>query len=460
MLHVMPGTTELEALITRLANDRTLLQRGEAATRMGAVNPTLRALGWDTDNLDEVDPEFGDGGGGKVDYCLRHRGRNLVLIEAKRASEELANHQGQLLHYAFGLGVYLAALTNGLDWWLYLPMKGGRPFEERRFARIDFREPDAAAAAAALNRFLNRDEVASGATLKEAEDEFERQEREQEIRAVMPDAWGRLLGDQRLHDLFAQMVEEVSGHRPNPQTLGEFLRGMPGGRAALLDDPVEPQPVNGGDSADEAQSTATAASPFTAGQRGRPSPADLVVALLHEVGTPLHYREIERRLRESGKFEAGGKDPADTLLGRFFNDARLHRTGRGTYALLASGEASPIPTDQGSQNASPDGPAMPDPTTFTGRSPAAFWLGGTRYEAARWRAVLQGVCGLMAAESGVGFGDQVAHIRGRTRLYFSRQPEDLFRAVSIEGSNWFVEGNLNANDCVRFARRVLVVVPT
>ena len=64
----------------------------------------------------------------------------------------------------------------------------------------------------------------------------------------------------------------------------------------------------------------------------------------------------------------------------------------------------------------------------------------------------------MAAEAGVSFGEQVAHIRGRTRLYFSRQPEDLHRAVSIDGSGWFVEGNLSANDCVRFARRVMVAV--
>ena len=64
----------------------------------------------------------------------------------------------------------------------------------------------------------------------------------------------------------------------------------------------------------------------------------------------------------------------------------------------------------------------------------------------------------MAAESGVGFGEQVAHIRGRTRPYFSRQPGDLFSAVSIEGSGWFVEGNLSANGCVRFARRIIVAV--
>ena len=139
MLHVMADTTELEALIARLANDQSLLERGEAATRQGAINPALRALGWDTSNLEEVDPEFSDRSGGQVDYSLRANGRDLVLLEAKRARERLDGHQDQLLGYAFRLGVQLAVLTNGLDWWLYLPMVPERTWEERRFRTVDFR---------------------------------------------------------------------------------------------------------------------------------------------------------------------------------------------------------------------------------------------------------------------------------------------------------------------------------
>ena len=225
----MPDTTQLEALITRLTNDRALLQRGEAATRQGAVNPTLRALGWDTDNLDEVDPEFADSDGGKVDYCLRYRGKDLVLIEVKRASADLSQHQEQLLRYAFGLHVELAALTNGLDWWLYLPTKGGRSFERRRFARIDFREQDASEAATALDRFLNRDRVTTGATLKEAEHEFARQQLEQEVLAAMPEAWNRVLGDAQFHDLFAREVERIAGHRPDPDKVAAFIRRVASG---------------------------------------------------------------------------------------------------------------------------------------------------------------------------------------------------------------------------------------
>ena len=60
--------------------------------------------------------------------------------------------------------------------------------------------------------------------------------------------------------------------------------------------------------------------------------ADMVVELLRETG-PLHYREIERELRARGAITIGGKDPANTLLSRFFNDQRLYRPKRGTYAL-------------------------------------------------------------------------------------------------------------------------------
>lgn len=61
--------------------------------------------------------------------------------------------------------------------------------------------------------------------------------------------------------------------------------------------------------------------------------ADMVVTLLGDVGKPMHYREIERELRRRGHIAIGGQDPANTLLARYFNDERLYRPARGTYAL-------------------------------------------------------------------------------------------------------------------------------
>lgn len=60
---------------------------------------------------------------------------------------------------------------------------------------------------------------------------------------------------------------------------------------------------------------------------------DAVVALLEEVGEPLHYRDIHQRLEERGH-RVDGVDPAATLLSRFFKDPRLYRPRRGTYGLV------------------------------------------------------------------------------------------------------------------------------
>ena len=69
----------------------------------------------------------------------------------------------------------------------------------------------------------------------------------------------------------------------------------------------------------------------------REANANQVVALLREVGKPLHYRDIYRELETRERFqflEVGGVDPAATLLSRFFKDPRLYRPQRGTYGLV------------------------------------------------------------------------------------------------------------------------------
>ena len=569
MIRLMPNVVELETLITRLANDRALLQRGEAATRQGAVNPTLRALGWNTDNLDEVDPEFADSGGGKVDYCLRYRGRDLVLIEVKRAGVDLSQHQEQLLRYAFGLGVELAALTNGLDWWLYLPMKGGRSFEGRRFASIDFRGQDTGEAATALNRFLNRDACISGVTLREAEAEFELQDRLRQVRTILPDAWRRVLVDPQLHELLAREVERIASVQPDPRTLAEFLQtkggdgqiapapsgrspepapsfppdeaatsgGISGRRLAFwldgarqeVDDwsavlpalcealaetagPTFADRVVGVTNARGRKRTYFSGSPadlntplklananvYVEGRvrsnqvehmarrvleaiRGpdfdfrievgaahgvapqptepapsspsRPTPADLVVALLEEVGAPLHYADIERQLRERGLIEGGGRKPASTLLARFSNDPRLERVGRGTYTLAQRSESALPEVPDGAAN-----PAIAEPERFAGRRLAAFWLDGIRHEVGSWPLMVRTLSEQLMDEAGPTFDERAATVRGRTRRYFSNRPDDLTHPRALANSNLHVEGNLGPDAAVRVARQTLTAV--
>lgn len=225
----MLDLSNLEELIARVA-EVDFSQSSEQATREMAVNPIIGALGWDTMKPEEVAREFSVRGG-KVDYCLRGQMQNLVLIEVKRAGADLGEHQEQLLRYAFDEGVRLAALTDGLVWWLYLPMAGGS-WEQRRFLSTNLRAQRPTDAASAIYRFLNRDGVISGEALEKAQREFESQERDRRVRGALQKAWRQMLGDPQgsLRDLLAETVHEISGHRPDRETITEFLQGLSGDR--------------------------------------------------------------------------------------------------------------------------------------------------------------------------------------------------------------------------------------
>ncbi len=215
--------TELAALIKKLAHSETLRRRGEEATRQAAVLPVLARLGWNWQELDEVAPEHAVGNG-RVDYCLRHANQSLVFVEVKRTGTELFQHQKQLLGYAFEEGVPLAVLTDGLIWWLYLPIEPGS-WEQRKFFTVDCTAQAPENAAAALDRYLQREAVIDRSAIELATEELKGQQREQRIRAALPTAWTKLLTepDELLQELVSDAVESASGHRPDAEIVAEFL---------------------------------------------------------------------------------------------------------------------------------------------------------------------------------------------------------------------------------------------
>lgn len=219
----MIGLSELESLLIRLREDRAIYLSGEEATCQGVVLPILARLGWDRDNVREVVPQFSVGTG-RVDYCLRIGDRSAVFIEVKRVNEDLDQHQEQLLGYAFRSGVEMAVLTNGLSWWLYLPLLGGS-WEQRKFFAIDIQQQNASDAARHFWQFLGRDDVASGRAFQNAREVHVSREKARVIHDTLPNAWNQLCEqpDELLLELFAERVEKLCGHRPDNETLAEFL---------------------------------------------------------------------------------------------------------------------------------------------------------------------------------------------------------------------------------------------
>jgi len=123
------------------------------------VVPLLKALGWDTDDGAQVEREF-QIGMGRVDFLLKGPGARAMPVEAKRPSQNLRDHERQILLYAFEEGMAFAALTNAHQWWLYRAMAAGN-WKARKFCEVDLFNRDVLGSVAKLEQFLCRDNFCS-----------------------------------------------------------------------------------------------------------------------------------------------------------------------------------------------------------------------------------------------------------------------------------------------------------
>ena len=93
----------------------------EASTRMVFINPLLECLGWDTSNLDEVEPEYSTIDKKEVDYACKVDNKPVLLIEAKSLNSTLDDPKGitQIIGYAASEGVNWCVLSNGIVYKVY-----------------------------------------------------------------------------------------------------------------------------------------------------------------------------------------------------------------------------------------------------------------------------------------------------------------------------------------------------
>lgn len=110
--------TDVRARIRRLGSRRM----NEENTKATLIEPVLRALGWDVEDVDEVQREFKAHSRHKpVDYGLLVVRTPRLLIEAKAFGENLGDHRwvNQIMGYASVAGVEWVVLTNGDDYRIY-----------------------------------------------------------------------------------------------------------------------------------------------------------------------------------------------------------------------------------------------------------------------------------------------------------------------------------------------------
>ena len=231
----------LANVIDHVRSEDSILTLDEAAVKQGVILRILDALGWDTFNVEEVKPEH-PVPGGNVDYALTLGGKSRAFLEAKRPKEVLSIHQEQLLNYSFKQGVPLAVLTNGLEWWLYLPLREGS-WEERRFLAIDLRSRDVSQGAASLDNYLSRDKVRSGEAVKNAEAHLEFLWSRREIEETLPIAWQQLLNvpDDILIELLDEKVKELCGRQAGSDSIKRFLSQLTKPQPSTPPPPIAPR---------------------------------------------------------------------------------------------------------------------------------------------------------------------------------------------------------------------------
>lgn len=215
--------TAIKTAIDAIRKNKQIFSFDEIRTKQEIILGVLHALGWNVFNTDEVEPEY-EVSRRRVDYVLRVNKVNECFIEVKKVSEDLEKHQEQLLDYAFKEGIDLAALTNGVTWWLYLPLKKGS-WEQRKFSSIDILYQDIDEASDIMFKILSKSNILSGKSLENAEDIFKSNMKQKKIDEFIPKAWKKIIEkpNKVLIDLIADKTEEMCGFKPDEKTVCAFM---------------------------------------------------------------------------------------------------------------------------------------------------------------------------------------------------------------------------------------------
>ncbi|HEV8113172.1 MAG TPA: hypothetical protein VGR31_10380 [Planctomycetota bacterium] len=110
----------------------------EQNTKTSLIQPVLRALGWDTENVEEVFLEYrGKPSQKPVDYALLDLCEPRLFIEAKPLGENLDDSRwtNQIMGYAAVAGVEWIVLTDGNEYRIY-NSHASVPVEEKLFRSV------------------------------------------------------------------------------------------------------------------------------------------------------------------------------------------------------------------------------------------------------------------------------------------------------------------------------------
>lgn len=215
---------KLSNLIKNIKENKIFFSLDEAAIKQTVVLQLLSILGWDTYNINEVRPEYSLSGK-RVDYSLCIENKNKIFIEVKKPEEDLENHEGQLLNYAYEVGsIELALLTNGVTWWFYLPRLDVN-WKQRKFYTIDIFQQQTNEIVSKFIDLLFKENIINGVAKQNAENIYRSYKKQNILRETLPKAWNIILTDpdEIFIELLRETTENICGYRPEIEGVEKFI---------------------------------------------------------------------------------------------------------------------------------------------------------------------------------------------------------------------------------------------
>lgn len=91
---------------------------------------------------------------------------------------------------------------------------------------------------------------------------------------------------------------------------------------------------------------------------------------------------------------------------------------------------------------------------FTGQTPIELIINGEIFKVNSWRDLYIQACNYMIEKDSDLFVESTKKIRGKKRIYFSKNKSDIFKAFLFEKINLYGEMNFSANDIVKNIKRL------
>lgn len=129
----------LESIAHLVERNLPKMKNNEDATINVSVSPFIRALGYNTQDLDEVYPQYPILNTDAVDYAILRDDAPVMFVEAKSASNKLQNKEWKQLFQYFNaeIGLRFGILTNGVEYRFYTDLKADNIMDKEPFLTLD-----------------------------------------------------------------------------------------------------------------------------------------------------------------------------------------------------------------------------------------------------------------------------------------------------------------------------------